>query len=82
MDKISKLLEGLSDKELERIKSTLNLLLSKKFDNLDIKKLKGRKDIFRVRRGNFRIIYRMNKEKIYILAIEKRNERTYKKSSI
>ncbi len=77
MDKISKSLKKLNKKELIQIKSVLNLLFSNKLDGLDIKKIKGRKDIFRVRRGYFRIIYRFDNGNIYILAIERRNEKTY-----
>ncbi len=78
MDKISKSLKKLNKKELIQIKSVLNLLFSNKLDGLDIKKIKGRKDIFRVRRRDFRIIYRFDNGKTYILAIERRNEGTYK----
>ena len=43
------------------------------------KKLKGRDDIFRVRKGSLRIIYRTDaKGKIFVLAIERRREDTYK----
>lgn len=77
MDKISKALAKLNHLELSQIKSILKLLLSGKLQNLDIKKLKGRKDIFRVRKGNFRIIYKTDKKKINILTIERRSEKTY-----
>jgi len=48
--------------------------------NIDenIKKLKGREDIFRVRKGNLRIIYRIEKEEIFILTVERRSEKTYR----
>lgn len=77
MDKISKSLKKLNKKELIQIKSVLNLLLSNEFNGLDIKKIRGRKDIFRARKGGFRIIYRFDNGNIYILAIERRNEKTY-----
>ena len=44
----------------------------------NIKKLKGREDIFRVRKGNLRIIYRIEKEEIFILTVERRSEKTYR----
>lgn len=42
------------------------------------KSLKGRKDIFRVRKGDVRIIYRIQKGEVFILAIERRSEKTYR----
>lgn len=45
---------------------------------LDLKKLKGRNDIYRIRKGKIRIIYRIDGKQIYLLTIEKRNENTYK----
>lgn len=78
MDKIEKFLRKLSQKEREQIKEILEQLHRKNWSGLDIKKLKEREDIFRVRKGNFRIIYRMTKNNIFILAIERRKEKTYK----
>ena len=45
---------------------------------LDLKKLKGRNDIYRIRKGKIRIIYRVDNKQIYLLAIERRSENTYK----
>ncbi|MFH1956289.1 MAG: type II toxin-antitoxin system RelE/ParE family toxin [Patescibacteria group bacterium] len=78
MDKISKALNRLSSHEKEIAKFFLDKILKNDFDNLDIKKLKGCEDIFRVRKGKIRIIYRIDKGKIFILAIERRSDKTYK----
>ncbi len=78
MDKIEKALAKLNRKERERINGLLLKLYSGDIKNLDIKKLQGREDIFRIRRGDFRIIYRIQDDIVYILGIERRNERTYK----
>ena len=78
MDKLSKSLERLSVKEKKQIKQILNQLSTKQFIGLNIKKLKGREDIFRVRKGNLRIIYRIEKEEIFILTVERRSEKTYR----
>ncbi len=78
MDKIEKALNKLSEKERESIKIILKQLFAKSFHNFDIKKLKGRNDIFRLRRGKIRIIYRVDDgDKIYILSIERRSDTTY-----
>lgn len=79
MDKLEKALQKLSRKERERVKAILRQLATGDFLGLDIRKLKGREDIFRVSKSNFRIIYRKDAAgKIYILAIRRRKEDTYK----
>ena len=78
MDKIEKALAKLSEKERKKIKQALEKLFSDEIKGLDIRKLKDRSDIFRLRIGNLRIIYRVSGEKISILAISRRNEKTYK----
>ena len=78
MDKIEKALSRLSAKEREWVKGVLEKLSVGQAGGLDIKKLKGREDIFRARKGDIRIIYRMRQKKILILAIERRSERTYR----
>jgi mRNA-degrading endonuclease RelE of RelBE toxin-antitoxin system len=46
---------------------------------MDIKKLRGYDDIFRVRKGSLRVMYRKDtKREIFVLAIERRGEDTYK----
>jgi mRNA-degrading endonuclease RelE of RelBE toxin-antitoxin system len=47
-------------------------------DKYDVKQLKGNKNIFRIRKGEYRIIFFMDKDTINILALEKRNEKTYR----
>jgi mRNA-degrading endonuclease RelE of RelBE toxin-antitoxin system len=78
MDKIEKELRKLSPKERITIKHILDRLRAFNLQGLDIKKLRGREDIFRVRKGALRIIYRLENKNIFILTIERRNESTYK----
>jgi len=78
MDKITKALGKLTPKERDWVKEILERLNSRNIAGLDIKKLKGREDIFRARKGDVRIIYRLAEKEIFILAIERRNEKTYK----
>lgn len=78
MDKIEKALKKLSGKERLKIKIILEQLKTNDPTGLNIKKLKDRNDIFRVRAGDLRIIYQSINEEIKILAIERRNENTYK----
>lgn len=80
MDKISKALKRLSVKERASVKKILLLVSAGNLETLHIKKLRGRKDIFRVRKGKLRLIYRLEKSgNMFILAIERRSERTYGK---
>lgn len=78
MPSLKKLLSRFYKKEREDIELLIEKINSLKWDALDVKKLKGYHDIFRVRKGNIRIIYRLQGNKIFILAIERRNESTYK----
>lgn len=79
MDRIEKEIRKLSERERGWVKEIFKLLRRGKTASLDIKKLKGREDIFRVRKGDIRIIYRLTSRKeIFVLSIEKRKERTYK----
>ena len=77
MDRIEKALAKLTPKERAWVAQILPRLISGDAKGLNIKKLKGREDIFRVRKGDVRIIYRAVKSGIFILAIERRNEDTY-----
>lgn len=79
MDKIEKAFRRLSSEERRYIKDILRSLSAGNYKDLDIKKLKGREDIFRVRKGDLRIIYRVTDGGIFILAIERRREKTYRK---
>lgn len=77
MDAIEKALRKLTARERKSIKEILVKLTSRKTSGLDIKKLRGREDIFRVRKGDIRIVYRKSGGGVFILLIERRNERTY-----
>jgi len=78
-DKITKLLSKLSKNDLSRLKLAISKILSSKYEDLDIKVLKSHKDIFRVRVGNYRIIFRISsKQEPEIISISRRNEKTYK----
>ncbi|MEX2033237.1 MAG: hypothetical protein WD889_01580 [Candidatus Colwellbacteria bacterium] len=78
MDKIEKALKRLTDRERRWVKEILKQLFAGDYKGLNITKLKGREDIFRARKGNIRIIYRLKNGDIFILLIERRSEKTYK----
>ena len=78
MDKITKLLKKLSAKERERLGEVLTLLISGDASSLDIKKLKGVDDVYRVRTGEVRVIFEKHGKEILILEVSRRDEGTYK----
>ncbi|ADC66631.1 plasmid stabilization system [Ferroglobus placidus DSM 10642] len=70
-----KFLDSLDESNRERIKEKLRLLVENPF-SLPYKKIKGRESTYRIRVGNFRIIYSIRGREIRILKIDKR-ERIY-----
>jgi mRNA-degrading endonuclease RelE of RelBE toxin-antitoxin system len=79
MDKIGKLLKKLLPKERERLEEVLTMLISGKVSSLNIKKLKGANEIYRVRVGSLRIIFQKQHKDIRILEVSRRDENTYEK---
>lgn len=77
MDKITKALNRLKPKEQEQVKKILSDIKQNNWHHYDLKKLKGNDDIYRIRKGKIRIIYRYHKDEIFILAIERRSDTTY-----
>ena len=76
-DKIKKILAKLTPKEREIVKL---LILRIKLDDrvgLNVSHLKGHTDLFRVKKGRIRIVYRKNGSNILIVRIDRRNEKTY-----
>jgi len=78
MDKIEKALSKLNPKEKQKVKEILLQIDKGNFQSLDTKKLKGKDNIFRVRKGDIRIIFCKIKDAIRILTIERRGSKTYK----
>ncbi len=79
MDKIKKALNKLNLEERQKVKEILLQVDKGSFQNLDTKKLKGRDNIFRIRKGDIRIILSKKNNSIKILTIERRGSKTYKK---
>jgi mRNA-degrading endonuclease RelE of RelBE toxin-antitoxin system len=78
MNKIEKLLRKISQKEREvLLRSIEDLLSQKNTQHLKPIKLEGL-DLYRIRKGNFRIIFHKEHGEIIIDSIKMRNESTYK----
>lgn len=78
VDKIEKQLQKLSLKQKKNFENLIEQIISGNLNNLDVLKLKGRDDTYRVRKGNYRIIFLKSKDgTIKILAFENRSDQTY-----
>ena len=77
MNKIEKFLKKLSKKERLNIEKCIKDILTDNTSHLDIKKLVGRGDIFRARKGSIRIVYQKNNKNVKLLLLEKRSDDTY-----
>ncbi len=80
-DRIKKILAQMSRKEREQIIDLIETILQRRFSGLDMKKLKGHGSAYRVRKGDFRIIFTMSVDhEIRIVALERRTDTTYRGS--
>jgi len=78
-DNFTKFLRKLSRKDKERLLAAYQQILRRDFGGLQIRKLVGQKDIFRVRLGRIRIIYWDNdKDTPEILKATFRDDSTYR----
>ena len=79
MDELEKALKKFTAIERRQVKDILDKLKSGDLRSLDIKKLKNTKDIYRARKGDLRIIYKLGAgKKISILGIERRSKHMYR----
>jgi mRNA-degrading endonuclease RelE of RelBE toxin-antitoxin system len=78
-DKISKLLKRLPPIQVDLIESVMLRILANDLTGLDIKALKGHRELFRARVGKYRIVFRVqNGETPKVIAVTKRDEQTYR----
>lgn len=78
MPNLKKLLSRFNKEERGIIEFLIEKIISLNWRNLDIKKLRGCQNVFRVRKGKIRIIFTRDKKEIFIITIERRREDTYK----
>lgn len=78
MPSLKKLLSKFNREERGALESLIEVIVSLNWRDLDIKKLKGHLNVFRVRKGKIRIVLTKDKKDISILSIERRSEKTYK----
>ncbi|MEK7537071.1 MAG: hypothetical protein AAB584_01325 [Patescibacteria group bacterium] len=78
MPDLAKFLSKFSKKERKVLEFLIERVVSFHWRGLDIKKLKGYQDIYRIRKGDLRIIFTTKNKSIFILSIERRTEKTYR----
>lgn len=77
MGKLDTQLAKIPAKDRQEIERIVERIIDRDFSHLDVKKLKGLKNIFRVQRGNFRVIFEFAESGPRIHSIERRSEHTY-----
>ena len=78
MPTLKKLLSKFDGKEREILEFLVAKIISLDWRDLDVKKLKGYRNVFRVRKGQLRIIFSRDGNTITIFSIDRRSETTYK----
>lgn len=78
-DSIVKFLSKLNKKEDQLYRDIINNILAHNFAMYEVKKLSGHIDLFRIRKGRVRIIFRKLNSDIEVLYIGYRDENTYRK---
>ncbi len=78
MDLIQKFLKRLDAKRQAAAQQVIDKIYARDFTTLDMKKLKGYKDLFRVRKGKMRIQFTIDeKGNVELQSIDFRNDNTY-----
>jgi mRNA-degrading endonuclease RelE of RelBE toxin-antitoxin system len=77
VDKIDKFLRKLSAQDRERLDSIIERIVLNNLASLDVRKLKGRPNEYRLRVGQIRIIFLRVRKINIITDIQFRNDHTY-----
>ena len=77
MDKVEKFLRKLPKKQRKLLQQIIQKILSGDLSGLDVKKLTGYPDFFRVRKGEIRILFKKMPNGFRVIKIEKRGDDTY-----
>lgn len=78
VDRIGKAFEKMSTKERKAVQEVIGRIVAGDLNGLDVQKLKGWSDAYRVRKGNFRIIFRLiDQTHPILLDVQRRSDTTY-----
>lgn len=78
MHKIDKFLARLDADRREKVLAIVEGINKGNFSGLDMRKLQGSSDVYRVRVGRVRIKFAMNVSGVRIFSIDNRGENTYR----
>lgn len=80
VDKITKSLRKLTPKEQRALQVVMKRILEGRVAGLDVQKIKGSHKIYRVRKGDLRIMYGVGRNgQHYLIGVERRTNTTYNK---
>jgi mRNA-degrading endonuclease RelE of RelBE toxin-antitoxin system len=79
MDKVKKAIAKLPKKYQAAFNALMLKLWARDFSGLNMIKLKGHKDLFRVKKGRLRVIFRLINDSLEVLDVDLRSEKTYRK---
>ena len=77
MNRIQKFLSKLNKKERVVADELIACILSSELYDLNVKKLRGFSSLYRVRKGDLRIIFSQSDRGVNILDVSRRNDSTY-----
>lgn len=75
---LEKFLAKVTEKEKKILDGVIEKIIEKDLKGFDVKKLAGHDDVFRIRKGNFRILFKVTKTDNKIILVDKRSDTTYK----
>ncbi len=78
MNKLQKAIAKLPKEHKATFGLLMVRLLARDFLGLNITKLKGQKDIYRLRHGKLRIIFQIRNDELLVLQLGLRSEKTYR----
>lgn len=78
MNKLEKFFEKLDSKERIFLLGLTSRVKAGDLQGLNIKKLEGETNVFRLKKGDFRIIYSKNGQNIDLISVTRRSEKTYR----
>lgn len=78
MDRLKKALAKLPKEHKANFDFIISRLLSGDFTGLQIAKIRGQKDVYRVKRGRLRVVFRIASREILIISVSLRSEKTYR----
>lgn len=77
-DEVTKFLARVTKEERNLLLEMVDKILKNKLAGLNAKKLVGSTNVYRVRKGKFRLIYKRTKSDCIIMSIDRRSEKTYR----